>query len=193
MLDVNVLVSNLMAYAKGHQDTASQTLVSMVSNQTWGLSDKSQLIISFEMIETLETVLRRLSLPQPKISAYCSSIIDVMRYGPDALDPYLILGGEERLAISDVEDAGVLAVAFGAKVDILVTDNLRDFISKDAEVIDTQIVQTRASGQRTLQAIRYAIADIDMIIAHPFDVLQWMRSGYDFTPAALWTTICKGE
>ena len=189
LLDVNVYVGNIMAYDLGHRGTATQTLVSMVSGQKWGIDDRAQLVISFEMIDTLETVLRRKGFNEGRIRAYTGSLMDIMRYGPDLLDPYLILGGEERFAISDVEDAGVLATAFGAGVDILVTDNLGDFISKDATVIDTQVVHSRSSGQRSLQALRYQIGVSDLIIAHPFDVMRWIRLGFDFTPARLWSSI----
>jgi hypothetical protein len=189
LLDVNIFVGNIMAYDRGHRGTATQTLVSMVSSQKWGLYDSAQLVISFEMIDTLETVLRRQGFPGHRIKAYTASIIDIMRYGPDFLDPYLILAGDERFAIADAEDAGVLAAAFGANVDILVTDNLRDFASKDAAVVDTQVIETKASGQRTLQAFRYQIGAADLVIAHPFDVMRWMRQGHDFTPATLWNEI----
>lgn len=178
-----------MAYDRGHRGTATQTLVSMVSSQRWGIADKAQLIISFEMIETLEAVLRRRQFTEDRIKAYTGSIIDIMKYGPDLLDPYLILGGEKRLAMSDVEDAGVLATAIGAGADILVTDNLKDFATKDASILDTQVVTTAFSGQRTLQALRYEIGRVDLIIAHPFDVMLWMRSGFDFMPANLWKAI----
>lgn len=189
LLDVNIFVGNIMAYDRGHKGTATQTLVSMVSSQKWGLDDRAQLVISFEMIDTLETVLQRLQFTEDRIKAYTGSLIDIMKYGPDALDPYLILGGEERFTMSDIEDAGVLATAFGAQADILVTDNLRDFTTKDASIVDTQVVNTTSSGPRTLQALRYRIGRADLIIAHPFDVMQWIRLGYDFTPDALWNSI----
>ncbi|WP_421423913.1 PIN domain-containing protein [Agrobacterium rosae] len=193
LLDINVFVGNIMARDRGHKGTATQTLVSMVSSQKWGMDDRAQLVISFEMIDTLETVLRRLQFTEDRIKAYTGSIIDIMKYGPDSLDPYLILGGEERFAMFDVEDAGVLATAFGAEVDILVTDNLRDFATKDASVVDTQVLNTTSSGQRTLQALRYEIGGADLIVAHPFDVMQWMRLGYDFTPDTLWNAIQKSS
>jgi predicted nucleic acid-binding protein len=150
VLDVNILVGNIIAHDRGHKGTAMQTLVSMVSSHSWGFTDKAQLVISFEMIDTLELVLRRMQVTEARIKAYSNALIDVMRYGPDGLDPYLILGGEERFAMSDVEDVGVLATAVGARADLLVTDNLRDFVSKDADIIDTQFVNT-ASGSRTLR------------------------------------------
>ncbi|TCQ28929.1 PIN domain-containing protein [Rhizobium sp. PP-CC-3G-465] len=191
LLDVNIFVGNIMAHDRGRKGTATQTLLSMVSSQTWGMNARAQLVISFDMIDTLETVLRRLDFTEDRITAYSGSIIDIMKYGPEALDPYLILGGEERFAMPDVEDAGVLATAIGTGADILVTDNLRDFATKDASVIDTQVVNTTASGQRTLQALRYQIGGADLIVAHPFDVMQWMRLGYDFTPETLWNAIRK--
>lgn len=193
LLDVNVLVGNIIAHDRGHRETATQTLISMVSHHRWGFADKAQLVLSHEMIDTLETVLDRLQFSPERIKAYSSAIIDMMRYGPDALDPYLILGGEERFAISDIEDAGVLATAFGTRADILVTDNLKDFISKDAAILDTQVVETMSSGKRTLQVLRYRIGQSDLIIAHPFDVMAWMRLGYDFEPEALWTILVKSR
>lgn len=189
LLDVNIFVGNIMAHDRGRKGTATQTLLSMVSSQAWGMDNRAQLIISFDMIDTLETVLRRMHFAEDRIKAYSGSIVDIMKYGPEALDPYLILGGEERFAMPDVEDAGVLATAIGTGADILVTDNLRDFATKDASVIDTQVVNTTASGQRTLQALRYEIGGADLIVAHPFDVMQWMRLGYDFTPETLWNAI----
>jgi len=191
LLDVNIWFGNIMAHDRGHKGTATQTLVSMVSSQKWGMDDRAQLVISFKMIETLETVLRRLHFSEDRIRAYVSSIVDVATYGPDPLDPYLVLCGEERFAMSHVEDAGVLATAFGAQADILVTDNLRDFATKDASVVDTQVVNTTSSGQRPLLALRYEIGSADLIVAHPFDVMQWLRLGYDFTPHTLWNAIQK--
>lgn len=189
LLDVNIFVGNIMAHDRGRKGTATQTLLSMVSSQAWGMDNRAQLIISFDMIDTLETVLRRMHFAEDRIKAYSGSIVDIMKYGPEALDPYLILGGEERFAMPDVEDAGVLATAIGTGADILVTDNLRDFATKDASVIDTQVVNTTASGKRTLQALRYEIGGADLIVAHPFDVMRWMRLGYDFTPETLWNAI----
>lgn len=188
LLDVNVIVSNIIAHDRGHKGTASQTLVAMVSSNQWGMLDRAQLVISFAMIETLETVLRRIGFASERITAYSGALVDIMKYGPDGLDPYLILGGEERFTMADVEDAGVLATAFGAGVDILVTDNLRDFLSKDAAVADTRTVKT-SSGIRILQAMRYEIGNVDLIVAHPFDVVDWMRAGLDFTPATLWNSL----
>lgn len=190
LLDVNIFVASIMAHDRGHQGTAAQTLVSMVAAQRWGVADRAQLVVSFEMIDTLETVLRGLEFRGDRIASYCAAIVDIMKYGPDALDPYLVLGGEERFAISDAEDAGVLATAFAARADILVTGNLKDFISKDASATQTQVIDT-ASGRRTLQALRYEIGHADLIVAHPFDVMDWIRLGYDFAPAALWDSIRK--
>lgn len=73
LLDVNVFVGNIMAHDRGHKGTATQTLVSMVSSQKWGIDDRAQLVISFEMIETSrrfsvgcssrKTALRRIPAP----------------------------------------------------------------------------------------------------------------------------------
>lgn len=188
LLDVNIFVGNIIAHDRGHQGTATQALVDMVSSRRWGLTDRAQLIVSFDMMDTLETVLCRLDYPEERIRAYCGAIADIMRYGPDRLDPYLVLGGEEQFPLTDAEDARVMATAFAARADILVTDNLKDFAGKDALVVDTQRIATR-SGMRNLQAFRYRMGDADLIVAHPFDVMRWMRLGLDFGPVALWAAI----
>lgn len=189
LLDINIYIGSIIATQRGHTRTATQTLLSMVGSHQWGSTGSAQLVISLEMIETLEAVLRRLGFAADLIRAYSAAILDIMKYGPEGVDPYLVLGGEERFALPDVEDAGVLATAFAARADLLVTDNLRDFATKDALSVKTQVVTTTSAGPRALQAFRYKIGPTDLIVAHPFDVMNWMRSGYDFTPSNLWETI----
>ncbi|OLP61215.1 hypothetical protein BJF93_20705 [Xaviernesmea oryzae] len=191
LLDINIFVADIMAHDRGHQGTATQTLISMVSNHQWGMTHTAQLVISFEMIDTLAQVLRRQNFFPDRVRAYCDAVIDVMRYGPLALDPYLILGGAERLTLADGEDAGVLATALAAKVDVLVTDNLKDFVSKDAGLIETTLIRAGTAQQRQLYALRYEVGLAEVIIAHPFDVMQWMRLGYDFRPDRLWAEIAR--
>lgn len=191
LLDVNIYIGSIIATQRGHTGTATQTLLSMIGGHQWGSAGSAQLLISLEMIETLETVLRRLGFPTDLIRAYSTAIVDIMKYGPEELDPYLVLGGEERFALPDVEDAGVLATAFAARADLLVTDNLRDFATKDALSLETQVVMTTSAGPRTLQAFRYQAGQIDLIVAHPFDVMNWIRSGHDFTPSNLWEKIAR--
>jgi predicted nucleic acid-binding protein len=173
VLDVNIWVANLLASAKGRRETAAQRLISIVSQGRWDNRDV-QLIVSLEMLDTLQTVLERIGAGSATAEAYCAAVKDIMQSGPDRLDPYLLLGdGREQFAMSDVEDAGVLATAFAAKASLLVTDNLKDFKTDDALRVDTQIIGA-ASRARQLYALRHQRSGIDLLVAHPFDAMSWI-------------------
>jgi predicted nucleic acid-binding protein len=189
LLDVNVWVTNLMASTKGRRGTAAQRIVSMVTSGRWGDDEREvQLVISIEMLETLDRVLKRHGATPDSSEAFIEAIKGIMKYGPDELDPYLVFGGHEQFAMADVEDAGVLATAFAARANLLVTDNLKDFWSKDALRVDTRIVKA-SSGSRQLHALRHQRYDVDVIVAHPLDVLAWLEQRLEFEPDALWNHI----
>jgi hypothetical protein len=187
LLDVNVWVGNLIATEKGRHGTANQELVSMVSRGVWGSgSNESQLIVSFEMMDTLERVLDRRGFTSDKVRSYIDPIPDFMRYGPEEIDPYLLLAGRDQIAIHDREDSGVLATAIAARADLLITDNLEDFGTNDTVKIDTH---WSTSENRQLFATYLGTGDIELVIAHPFDVMRWIREDVDFEPGKLWNHI----
>ena len=189
LLDVNVWVANLMAAAKGRQGTTAQRIVSIVTSGRWGDEErKAQLVISIEMLETLEHVLKRQGASSDSSGAYIEAIKGIMKYGPDELDPYLLLGGREQFAMADVEDAGVLATAFASRTTLLVTDNLKDFQTKESLRVDTRIVKA-SSGARQLHALRHQRSDVDLIVAHPLDVMALLERRLNFEPDALWNHI----
>ena len=161
----------------------------MVTSGRWGEDEReAQLVISIEMLETLEHVLKRQGASSDSSEAYIEGIKGIMKYGPDELDPYLVLGGHEQFAMADVEDAGVLATAFATRATLLVTDNLKDFQTKDALRVDTCVVKA-SSGSRQLHALRHQRSDADVIVAHPLDVMTWLERRLDFEPDALWNQI----
>ena len=161
----------------------------MVASGQWGDGGReAQLIVSLEMLETLEHVLRRQGVSAESAEAYCDAIKGIMRYGPDELDPYLLLGGREQLAMADAEDAGVLATAFASRAGLVVTDNLKDFQTKESLRTDTRMVKA-SSGSRQLHALRHRRSDVDLIVAHPLDVMSWLEQGLEFEPEILWKRI----
>lgn len=187
LLDINVWVGNLIATEKGRHGTANQELVSMVSRGFWGSSSsESQLIVSFEMMDTLERVLDRKGYASEKVRSYVDPIPDFMRYGPEEIDPYLLLAGRDQIAIHDREDSGVLATAIAAKVDLLVTDNLEDFETNDTVKVDTR---WSAAENRQLFSAYLNTGSRELVIAHPFDVMDWIRQDIDFEPGKLWSHI----
>ncbi|WP_187972384.1 PIN domain-containing protein [Aquibium microcysteis] len=192
LLDVNIWVANLMATGRGRRGTTAQRIVSMIANGRWGDGGREvQLIVSLDMLDTLEQVLGRLEASSVNAQAYSEAVRDIMKHGPEELDPYLLLGGREQFAIADVEDAGVPATAFAARAHLVVTDNLKDFRTKESLRVDTRIVATSA-GPRQLHALRHRRADVDLIVAHPLDVMSWLERRIDFEPASLWRQISAG-
>ena len=102
----------------------------------------------------------------------------------------MILSGREQLAMHDAEDAGVLTAAIAANGDLLVTDNLNDFITKESLRTDTMVVKA-SSGKRQLEALRHQRPGADLIVARPFDVMSWLERRLDFEPDALWREITR--
>ena len=90
--------------------------------------------------------------------------------------------------MADIEDAGVLATAFASRATLLVTDNLKDFQTKESLRVDTRIVKA-SSGLRQLHALRHQRSDVDVIVAHPLDVMAWLEQRLNFEPDALWNQI----
>ena len=75
------------------------------------------------MIEIPETVPRRRYSRKTAFSNTPTPFIDIASYEPDLLYLFPILGGEERVAMFDVEGAGGLATAFVNGADVLFTEN----------------------------------------------------------------------
>lgn len=191
LLDVNVWVANLLATERGRRGTAVQKIVAMVAAGRWGDQGReAQLVVSHEMLETLDAVLHGKGVTPDSSAAYSDAIAGIMRFGPEELDPYLLPGGREQFATADAEDAGVLATAFASRTDLLVTDNLKDFYTKDATRVDTRIVKT-ASATRQLFTLRHRRSGCDLVVAHPLDVIAWLEQGFDFSPGALWDSVSR--
>jgi hypothetical protein len=109
-----------------------------------------------------------------------------MRTGPEAFDPYLLPESGRHLPMKDEEDAGILASAIAARIDLLVTNNLDDFQTKDAERIQTREITLRKEPPKQLFSILYERNDgVSIVIAHPIDALAWLRDGIRPTPEAI--------
>lgn len=184
-LDVNIWVAYLMALQWGRQGTVVAQVVEAVRDMKVGAMPL-QLVMSQEMLGTLERVLDRQGFNPPAVQAFVQSIEDLMRRGPEGIEPHLLVSGRDQLAMHDREDAGVLAASFLARVDLLVTDNLKDFETNDSETFNTQEVARPSRGTRQLTAIVHERADgVALVVAHPFDVIEWLKKGVRPTPEAI--------
>lgn len=137
-----------------------------------------QLVMSWDMLATLESVLDRLGFDRGSVSEFTAALVGIMRAGPEQFDPHLLPEGGRSFPVRDAEDAGVLAAAIAARVDLLETDNLDDFAIKDAKRIETQKAPRGGRMPRQLFALTYERSDgLGIVIAHPIDAIEWLRRG----------------
>lgn len=183
-VDVNVWIAHLIGVQFGRTDTASGKIIDIVRDTRFG-DAPVQLVMSLEMIGTLEAKLLDRGFAEKAVEELTRAIISMMRNGPEGLDQYLLVSGRDQFAMRDREDAGVLATAIAAKANVLITDNLRDFRTKDAEYVETRMVPRRG-GSRQLYTLLYERADgVALVIAHPIDCLEWFRQRIQITPSSI--------
>lgn len=178
LLDINILVSDVLSRARGRHGTASQKLVDAVLAGKLGGS-AIQLIVSVPMLDRFQDVLLRLGAEASDAEAARLALIDLARSGPDALDPYLLLDRSDvSFPLGDEEDAGILATAFAARADLLVTDNLGDFAAAGGTI--TNMSMARHSDGHTRQLTRQVLRSASghrLTILHPLEVLAAVSSG----------------
>lgn len=184
-LDVNVFVADLLSRRRNRPETLPSRLVRAVREGRFG-DIPLQLMLSQEMLGTLERVLVRLDVEPDEASDFVESVAEIMRSGPAPTEPYLLVAGRDQLTAKDREDSGVLASAILIRADLLVTDNLDDFRTKDSEIVPTRSVPTRDGGTRDLYAILFERADgVALVIGHPLDVADWLAAGLRPTPETI--------
>lgn len=179
--DINVYIARQLAAQSGRPGGAASELVDIARDMTCE-TGPVQLVMTLQMIGTLEDVLRRLKFQPQSILDFTAALVGLMRMGPEGFDPFLS-PPTSGLPMNDTEDAGVLTSCIAARVDLLVTDNLDDFLFKDAERINTREVVRRDGTTRQLFAVVYERNDgVSIVIAHPIDALGWLRLGLRPTP-----------
>lgn len=182
VLDVNIFVSDIISRRLGRTGTTSQKLVdAMLAGK---IGDRpAQLVISLAMLDSFKNALLRLRAPSATIEAAANALLDLTRNGPDRLDPYLLLDtGDAAFPMRDREDAGVLAIAFAADADLLVTDNLADFETKECVSIATSRARHSDGSERQLSCLVHrSPSGRDLIVVHPLDLVARMARGHSPT------------
>ena len=184
-LDANVWVSYLAAFSALRR-SINVDLVDLIDHgEAHGIP--LQLFLSWELIDTIQGVLLRLKVEPGLVPPFIDSIESLMRTGPEGLEPPLFLSGRDHLPMHDREDAGVLGACFASDVDLLITDNLADFATQDAERLDTRTM-TYADGRKrkVFALIHEPIGHSALVVMHPVDALDWLGNGgkADAGPAA---------
>ena len=159
-LDLNVWCGAFIARRLGRSDTATIALAELVR---LGQSPRGplSLVVSWGMLERLSAVLvRDLGFATADAARLAELIASYAKDGPS-----LTLGGLGVIPVHDVEDRHVLETAWAGRADVFATANLRDFLGEESGIVRAGRVYRLRRGDRT------------MVMAHPFDVLHWLRGG----------------
>jgi predicted nucleic acid-binding protein len=183
-VDLNVWVADQLALAAGRSNTSASQVINAVNSRRFG-DVPPQLVMSMQMLDNLRIVLvERVKAVEEHAVAFIDAIEATIRTGPDQLDPYLIMTGAEKFAVSDREDREVLATAFAGRAELLVTSNLKHFRTEKCEMIETTTVRAK-KGEKQLHAQIHTAGDQWLIVADPIDVADWMRRGIMVDPPTL--------
>lgn len=99
-----------------------------------------------------------------------------------------MFSGTPDLGILDTEDGCVLATAFAADTDVLVTDNLVDFAAADCEVFNTSTVQRADGSTRRLSCQNRSPNSQLLVVAHPADFAYWIERGFEISSHSIEAT-----
>jgi predicted nucleic acid-binding protein len=183
--DVNVLVSAQNANRAGRTNTISQRVLRYLTTG-YVHEPPIQLVVSFKMIDTYREVLKRRGINDDAIEMASGALIEIMKNGPRALDPYVVFGGTPDPAILDVEDGGVLATAFAAKANVLITDNLDDFVVGNCETYTTSVMARPDGSTRQLSCqIHRRPNGQTLIVVHPADFAHWIERRFHISQQSI--------
>jgi hypothetical protein len=190
--DVNVLVSAHNANRAGRTATISQRVLGhLTAGHVNGVP--VQVAVSFKMIDTFRGVLQRKGVDPAAVDAVAQALVSIMRYGPRRLDPYVVFGGTPDPSLLDVEDGGVLATAFAARADLLITDNLTDFAAPDCETWKTSVAMKPDGTRRQLSCQIHTRPDGQtLMVVHPGDFVHWIERRFEISPRSLRATFGPG-
>jgi hypothetical protein len=172
--DLTVWVQDELVHRAGGEPSAASRIIDAIKRREWN-GEPLQLVVSVQMLDMLRHVLiaHREAAPG-NTEIYVEAIEDLVRNGPERLDPHLLLAGRERFPIRDREDQGVLAVAMMARVDLLVTGNLRHFQTSECEVIATRSTVDRGGARQLHAQIHDRPDGGSLIVADPIDAIGWL-------------------
>jgi predicted nucleic acid-binding protein len=183
--DVNVLVSRANADKAGRSSTISQKVVRLIVSGSIN-GDPAQLAMSFKMLDTYREVLLRKGYDRAAVEESVDGLVKIMKYGPIGFDPHIVLGGTPDPSLKDTEDGDVLATAYAAHANILITDNLKDFSDQDSETFATSRGRTSDGAVGELYCLLRTRPNArELVVLHPADFVMLTERGLKITPASI--------
>jgi len=183
-LDVNVWVNHYLA-AVYRPDTVSAA--GGLARAVFAGSSRLgpiQLVVSHVMLDTLETVLRRLPVTAPFAEMARDQVEAAAGNGYLAELPSIILGGTAAYPLLDEEDAGVLNAAMAGQADLLVTNNINDFVRGPRARTDT-VTLSRDGNSPDVVRLDHPRLPGGLLIASPFQAAGWLLRGRRPPPGVL--------
>ena len=174
-LDVNVWVNHYLAVVRGRPGSAAQSLVRSSLDGHCRLGP-IQLVISYRMLETLRQVLFRLGAPEALADAARDAVAVSAFGGVLAEPPHIVLGGGVQ-PIKDAEDGGVLDLAIAGRSDLLVTNNIGDFVSGPRADVDSEVLRRNPLGNADVLLFRHPGLPEGLAIASVFAAKAWLADG----------------
>jgi hypothetical protein len=89
-IDINIWVGLLLATRRGLTKSALRKVISAARSMKVG-DRPVQLVMSIEMMDTLKRVIYRIGISSERAHEFVLTIIDLMKSGPEYLDPYLAI------------------------------------------------------------------------------------------------------
>ncbi len=165
-LDLNVWVADFLSTRRGRQGGSSPWLADAVRTGACQ-AGPLQLVVSLGMLDRLALVLtREFQVEVDAAETLVRAIGGVASFGPAGDHPHALVGGGVY-PLRDEEDRHVLEVAIAGKADLLVTANMADFDMADVLKV----------GDGTRIRLYPRPSQTTLIIAHPDQARDWLRSG----------------
>lgn len=161
-LDLNIWCGDLLSRRRGDARSSVQLLVDAVRQGHCPLGPV-QLVVSWGMLDRLRQVwIEDANFRIDPVTA--ETMISIIA-GYARIGPQLTLGGVGVMPMRDIEDGHVLDTAIAA-ADILVTVNFRDFMLRDAEILQPdRLARLAIPGREPL------------LIVHPYRMAEWFALG----------------
>ena len=182
-LDVNVWVSHYLSLSRGREGSAAQRLVRSAFDGHCRLGPV-QPVISLAMLDTLQEVLARVGLPERLAEAARNAVEASATGGVVGEAPLLVLGGGVQ-PLCDAEDRGVLETAIAGGADLLVTNNMMDFVPGPRADIDADVIHAGPDRRPDVLLLRHAKLRHGFVIASVFAARPWLLDGVPPPPGIL--------